>query len=255
MKILIIEDEYPAAEKLQHVLREADPSMEILAVLDSVESGLRWMNTNKSPDLIFSDIQLSDGLSFEIFENFPTDCPVIFTTAYDEYAIRAFRVKSIDYLLKPIKTEKVKAALKKYRSFVGMKPPGENQMKLNEVIQILEQQKTQYKTRFLIRFRDQLLPVPTEEIAYFFTENEVTYLCKNNGEKYTVDHKLEKLEGWLNPEYFFRANRQFLCRLPAIRSIHPYFNGRLKLVLVPEGPKEVIVSRDKAKTFKQWLGE
>jgi DNA-binding LytR/AlgR family response regulator len=253
MKALIIEDEYPAAERLQKLIARADEGIEICGVLDSVEGALKWISDNPAPDLIFSDIQLSDGLSFEIFEKSVVSSPIIFTTSYDEYAIKAFKVKSIDYLLKPIKQQELEQAIQKYKDSIHEPLPADHALKLESLLDVLPASQKKYKTRFLVKSREQLIPVFEEQIAYFQTSNELVLLVKKDGKKYLVDYTLEQLDKLLNPENFFRLNRQFIAHLSAIHEIHTYFNGKLKLELSPKASDEVVVSRDKAGLFKTWL--
>ena len=253
MKTLIIEDEYPAAERLARLIQKTDKSMEVLDVLDSIEAARRWFATHQAPDLIFSDIQLSDGLSFVIFDEIDIKSPIIFTTSYDEYAIKAFKVKSIDYLLKPIKQAELAAAVQKYRELTSPGFMQEYGLKIQSLLDVLPMTEKKYKTRFLVRQHDQLLPVFQEDIAYFFTTNELVCLVCKDRQQYLVDYTLEELEKLLDPAHFFRLNRQFITSLPAVRKIHKYFNGKLKLDLVPDPEQEVLISREKASVFKDWL--
>lgn len=253
MKALIIEDEYPAAERLQKLITKADEEIEVCAVLDSVESSIKWLAANPAPDIIFSDIQLSDGLSFEIFEKALVNSPIIFTTSYDEYAVKAFKVKSIDYLLKPIKQQELEKAIQKYKELTQESARPDHALKLESLLDVLPTNQKKFKTRFLVKSREQLIPVFEEQIAYFQTSNELVLLVKKDGKKYLIDYTLEQLEKLLNPENFFRLNRQFLSHLSAIHEIHTYFNGKLKLELAPRTTDEVVVSRDKAGPFKTWL--
>ncbi|MDX5347511.1 MAG: LytTR family DNA-binding domain-containing protein [Hymenobacteraceae bacterium] len=255
MQVLIIEDEAPAARRLQQLLRDQDSGLEIADTIDSVESAVKWLNRHQQPDLIFMDIQLADGLSFEIFDQVAIRTPVIFTTAYDEYAIRAFSVNSIDYLLKPIEPDHLKRSLQKYRllkeqfgSTSGAQP------ELEQLLRSLHLNKKSYKNRFLVRQGERLLSVPAEEVAYFMAEDKIVLLCCQNNLRYPVDFSLDELESLLDPQQFFRINRQFIVSLSAIEQIHTYFNGKLKLDLQPEVEKEVLISREKAAIFKQWLG-
>lgn len=258
MKTIIIEDEYPAAERLQRLIGRVDPTIEVLAVLDSIEAAGKWFEENRPPDLIFSDIQLSDGLSFDIFRQNLVTSPVIFTTSYDEYAIRAFKVKSIDYLLKPVKLEELHEALAKFRAIRHDFARDERTQRMEALLDSLPtatngRPDKKYKQRFLVKTGDQLLPVTEEEIAYFLTANEMVLLTRTDGKKFLVDYTLEQLEKLLNPEVFFRLNRQLLAHVRTVRKIHPYFNGKLKLQLSPETGEEVLVSRDKAPEFKRWM--
>ncbi|MES2733912.1 MAG: LytTR family DNA-binding domain-containing protein [Bacteroidota bacterium] len=258
MKTIIIEDEYPAAERLQRLIQKIDPSVEVLAVLDSVEAASKWFSSNKAPDLVFSDIQLSDGLSFEIFRQNIVSSPIIFTTSYDEYAIQAFKVKSIDYLLKPIKSDELKDAIAKYIAIKNDFSHAERALQMESFIDSLSvsvggRVGKKYKKRFLVKSGEQLVPVSEEEIAFFMSTNELVLLAKTDGKKFLVDYTLEQLERLLHPELFFRINRQFIAHLQGIHKIHTYFNGKLKLQLIPEVNEEVMVSREKVPPFKRWL--
>jgi DNA-binding LytR/AlgR family response regulator len=247
MHVLIIEDETPAAERLQTLLSEADPALRTLAVLDSVESSVEWLDSHPRPDLLFCDIQLADGLSFEIFAQREVQAPVIFTTAYDEYALRAFQVNSIDYLLKPVEADQLRRALDKYRRLQPQALP--------DLKRLLEQlhRPPAYRERFLIRLGEQFRYVLTEEIAYFMAESGVVYAVTREQKRLPVDHKVEELEQLLDPRRFFRINRKFIVSLSAIRRIHSWFNSRLKLELEPAAEGETVVSRERVNEFKQWL--
>jgi len=253
MKALIIEDEYPAAERLEKMIQKVDDSIEIIGVLDSIASAGKWLSDHALPDLIFSDIQLSDGLSFQIFETFSVEAPIIFTTSYDEYAIKAFKVKSIDYLLKPIKLQELEVAIGKFKAMRQAFSPTDYALKIESLLDNLQTSGKKYKTRFLVKQHDQLVPVSHEEIAYFVTANELVCLVRKDGRQFLVDYTLEELERQLDPQYFFRLNRQFIAAMPAITKIHTYFNGKLKLELKPDTSQEVIVSREKAQVFKEWM--
>ncbi|MCE7064611.1 LytTR family DNA-binding domain-containing protein [Dyadobacter sp. CY326] len=253
MKVVIIEDEYPAAERLEKLIKKLDPRIEITAVLESVESAKRWFETASTVDLIFSDIQLSDGLSFQIFEAFPAHSPIVFTTSYDEYAIKAFRVKSIDYLLKPIKLPELAEAIKKFDGLKEDFSPKAYARKVESLLDSLEMSKKAFKTRFLVKNGEQLIPVHQDQVAYFYTANELSCLVGTDGRQFLVDYKLEELEALVDPASFFRLNRQFIARVTAIQKIHTYFNGKLKIQLRPDTPQEIIVSREKAPAFKAWL--
>ncbi len=253
MKALIIEDEYPAAERLQKLIRGVDETIEIVGVLESIEAAGRWFSTNRAPDLIFSDIQLSDGLSFQIFETFSVKAPIIFTTSYDEYAIKAFKVKSIDYLLKPIKSQELEAALGKFREMRVHFSPNDYALKIESLLDALPTAGRKHKTRFLIKQNDQLLPISQDEIAYFITANEMVCLVRKDDKQHLVDYTLDELDKLLDPRLFFRLNRQLIAAMPAIHKIHSHFNGKLKLELKPETTQEVLVSREKAHPFKEWM--
>lgn len=253
MKALIIEDEYPAAERLTKLIYKADATIEITTVLESIEAAKRWFASHPAPDLIFSDIQLSDGLSFVIFEEIDIKSPIIFTTSYDEYAIKAFKVKSIDYLLKPIKPYELVAAIEKFKETQVAFSANDYTLKMQSLLDSLPMAGRKYKTRFLVQQQDQLLPIPQEKIAYFFTANEMVCLVRNDNRQFLVDYTLEELEKLLNPSYFFRLNRQYIASLPAVQKIHTYFNGKLKLELHPEPSHDILISREKAPFFKEWM--
>lgn len=253
MKILIIEDEYPAADRLQRLLEELSEPTEVVAVLDSVEASVKWLQYQRAPDLILSDIQLSDGLSFEIFEQVLTSSPIVFTTSYDEYAIQAFRVRSIDYLLKPIKLQGLKRAIDQYQQFRQGFSKNDQLQKMEKLLGSLNHSGKQHKKRFLVKKGEQLLPVTDVDIAYFHTENELVLMYTHQEKKYILDNTLEQLEQLLDPNMFFRINRQFILQMSAIGQIHTYFSNRYKLMIQPRPQEDVIVSKGKAKAFRLWL--
>ncbi|MBD2716492.1 response regulator transcription factor [Microvirga sp. STR05] len=261
MTVLLLEDEYPAAERLQRLLRQAAPDAQVLAVLDSVAGALQWLDNSPAPDLILSDIQLADGLSLEVFEQTVVRSPVIFTTAYDAYAIRAFKANSVDYLLKPVKLAELQAALTKLREWRAPAPTSLSDPaaqdtvahRLEHLLDSLPRPDTRYKTRFLVRNGEQLLPLPAAQVAWFQSRHETTTLVAQDGRRFVVDYTLEQLESLLDPHHFFRLNRQFLAQLPAVQRLHLHFNGKLLLDLHPAPSEEVLVSREKAALVKQWL--
>jgi len=253
MTILLLEDEYPAAERLQRLLHQAAPEATVLAQLDTVAGAVQWLQTHPAPDLILSDIQLADGLSLDVFDQLVVSSPVIFTTAYDAYALRAFKANSVDYLLKPIKLTELQAALHKLRAWQQPAPATEQAQRLERLLDALPRPDHQYKTRFLVRSGEQLLPVAATETAWFQSRHETVTLATQAGPRYLVDYTLEQLEQLLDPRQFFRLNRQFIAQLPAVQRLHPHFNGKLKLDLQPAPSEEVMVSREKAAALKQWL--
>ena len=257
MTILLIEDEAPAARRLAKLLAEAEPGATVLPAVDSIAGAVRWFQSQPPPDLLFCDIQLSDGLSFEIFQKTEVRCPVIFTTAYDEYALRAFRVNSIDYLLKPIDREKLVESLTKYRrlkeSFGGNAAAGLRPV-LEKLLTNLCPSEPTYRDRFLVAFRDRLLSVGVDEIAYFFSEQKTTHLVTHGSKTYPLDLTLEEVEADLDPRRFFRLNRQVLASGGAIGAVFTHFNGKLKLDLTPPHADELFVSRERAGEFKRWMG-
>ena len=253
MNVLIIEDEYPAAERLHNMLIRVDGTIRVRAVLESVEAAIRWLRNRAAPDLILSDIQLSDGLSFEIYEQVLVQSPIIFTTSYDEYAIRAFKHKSIDYLLKPIKFEELQRAIEKYRNFRQEFSEQNPAIRLEKLLDVLSHTGRSSKKRFLVKKGEQLIPIADDDTAYFYTENELVYLTTHAGKKYVLDYTLEQLLTLLDPVRFFRINRQFIVSLGAVQQIHTYFSSRLKLQLQPAAGPEVLVSKGQVKRFKAWL--
>ncbi|RPD47669.1 DNA-binding response regulator [Hymenobacter sediminis] len=265
MNVLLLEDEYPAAERLQRLLLQAAPGACVLAVLDSVSSAVQWLSTNPAPDLILSDIQLADGLSLDVFDQLVVRSPVIFTTAYDAYAIRAFKANSVDYLLKPVKLAELQAALTKLREWrtapseptAAPTPPvaaeDDTARRLERLLDALPRPDRQYKTRFLVRSGEQLLPLAVSQVAWFQSRHETTTLATTDNRRFVVDYTLEQLESLLDPALFFRINRQFIAQLPAVQRLHPHFNGKLLLELQPAPSEEVLVSREKAGAVKSWL--
>ena len=246
MKILLIEDEAPAARRLQKLLLEIEPDIEILAVLESVEEGIEWLTNNEHPDVLFSDIQLADGLSFLIFDQVPPKCPVIFVTAFDQYAIKAFQVNSIDYLLKPCSKEQLEISLDKLKQNQDVPKPNLKELVSDMVVK-------SPKKRFLISKGDSLIPVNTADIAYIYTEDKAVMLKVFDNTSYFINYSLDDVEQLLDSEQFFRLNRQVVVNITAIDKISHYFNGKLKVNLSPAFASEVLVSRMKASTFKHWL--
>ena len=251
MNVIIIEDEDLAAWGLQSKLPRVDPSIEILAVLDSVKSAVAWLETNPMPDLAFFDIQLADGLSFEIFERVKVTCPVIFTTAYDAYALKAFKVNSVDYLLKPVSQEDLAQALSKLRQLRGA--PSVNEDLIRQMIQTMRPNRP--KSRFMVKIGEHLSSIDAQDIDFFFGENKIVWLRHRNGRKYIIDYTLEQLENLLDSELFFRLNRQYITSLQAIRDAVAYSNSRLKIMLKdPMNDEDVLISREKVEAFKEWMG-
>ncbi len=251
MKILIIEDEPLVAKDLEALIRKIEPSLELLATLTSVESSKAWLQSNPAPDLILSDIQLSDGISFDIYESVSLSCPIIFTTAYDDYAIRAFKLNSIDYLLKPIDGKELTAALAKYKNLTSENILSEQ---LRHLMSGWNQQPhKKYKERFLTLHRNTLIPVSQQEIA-FFQKEELIYLNTISNEKFITEHQtLDELESLLNPEIFFRVNRQFIIHVQSVGKIKTTHKG-LTIQLKPPFNTEIDISREKAAAFKKWIG-
>ncbi len=256
MKIAIIEDEPYAQQELLRLINKSGREFECLALIDSVEDSIQWFSNNEHPDLVFLDIQLADGLSFDIFHEIDLRSAVIFTTAYDEYAIKAFELNSIDYLLKPVKAEALEAALNKFEKMkmdMSSGQSGINEEHLQKVIQLMSAKN--YKNRFLIKIGDQIKSISIEEVAYFKAEDNIVFLVGNNGHKYIIEHTLEQVEGMLDPGRFFRLNRSFIVAFSSIKKVSKYFNSRLLVELEPREEEKVLVSRARAKKFLDWLDQ
>jgi len=249
-RILLIEDEKPAANRLTQLVKALSEDITIVAVLDSVEDSVEWLNANAEPDLAFFDIQLADGLSFSILEQVPLNCPIIFTTAYDEYALKAFKVNSIDYLLKPIDPRELQRA---WQKFLKLQAPQTDFSQLVQGFQQFNQQKN-YKERFLIKKGDQFKYLKIEEVAYFYSDEGLTFLINKTGKRYVIDEKLDQLAALLNPNDFFRISRKFIIHESAVDKIHAYLNSRLKLDLSPKCVLDAVVARERVSAFKEWLG-
>lgn len=250
IKVLIIEDEQPAASRLQKLLAEVAADFEVIHRCDSIEASVQYFRSGGKPDLIFLDIQLGDGLSFEIFNQVEIQSPVIFTTAYDEYALRAFELNSIDYLLKPIRIENLEKSIAKFRKLAPQYPVAG----LNDILgSIMDVPKRNYKQRFLVYAGESLLSVPVSEIAYFYSVEKSTFLTSIAGRSYPVDYSLDKLESLLAPADYFRVNRQYIVSMEAIRKINILSKSRIKLLLTPESPDEVLISNARTHDFRQWL--
>lgn len=251
-KILIIEDEKPAAEWLRQLIAQFDSRIEVLAVIDSVSGAVEWFQQNAAPDLAFMDIQLADGLSFEIFERTKVPCPVIFTTAYEEYAVKAFKVNSIDYLLKPISSGELDAAFVKFgnHSPEVQAAPAVTVELLNKVKEMLRKQ---YKTRFVIKVGEHLKSIPVEDILFFYSLEKATFLCTADYKTYLVDYSLDRISEMVDEHRFFRINRKYILSNLSIADIVFYSNSRLKIKLKKPDEEAIIVSRDKVPAFKEWL--
>ncbi len=253
MKVLIIEDEPHAQYELQRLLAETGKDIEVLACIDSVEEAVDYINTTSDIDLMLFDIQLSDGLSFEIFNHTKVKAPIIFTTAYDEYAIRAFKVNSIDYLLKPVKQEDLNAALDKYESLNEASKTEDSVINIHQIQQLLSLNQNKYKSRFLSRLGDQIKHIGIEEIAYFTAEDNEVLLVNKDGNRYFINHSLDHLTSLLNPNSFYRINRSYFVHLSAINKISKYFNSRLLIELEPKTEDQVLISRAKVNDFLNWM--
>lgn len=249
MNIVIIEDEELSARRLENMILETDPQIRVLAKLESIATAVEWFRTHGDPDLIFLDIHLEDGLSFSIFEQIDVQAPIIFTTAYDEYAIRAFKLKSIDYLLKPITREELEKSILKYRNW---SLPGKPVVDIMALYEMMRPQK-QYKSRFSVTIGDRIKSIPAKDVAYFYSAEGITFMVCSDTHEFTLDASLEALEHDLDPSKFFRINRQFLVGIESVVQAHIYPKSRLKLDLKPDPGQEVFVSIDRVTGFKRWL--
>ncbi|MEO9511493.1 MAG: LytTR family DNA-binding domain-containing protein [Flavobacteriaceae bacterium] len=250
MNVIIIEDEKPAARRLSRLLSELE--VEVSTMLHSVEESIAWFHNNPHPDLIFLDIQLSDGLSFEIFDSIEVKSAIIFTTAFDEYALQAFKLNSIDYLLKPIDDEELETAVEKYRNF----KPEEQRISVdfNDIKRLLVNPlEREYKKRFTVKVGQHLKIINADEVECFYSENKGTYAATLDGRNYLLDTTLEQLEEELSPKFFFRVSRKFYVNINHIKDIISYTNSRLQIKLNQFKEQEIIVSRERVKDFKLWL--
>jgi len=255
VKVVIIEDERPAAERLQMLLERYHPDTEIIQVLDSVQNSIRWFTDNPGQaELVFMDIKLTDGLSFEIFRQVRINQPLIFTTAYNEYAIEAFKVNSIDYLLKPVAIEDLNRSLNKLASLRENLMDGHQRIEMEELAKVLGKLQHSYKNRFMIKVGEHIRSIPIEKIMMFSADGRVVYIVTDQGREYIVDYKMEELDEVLNPEIFFRINRSYALNINFIRDVIVYSNSRLKILMEKESENELIVSREKVNPFKQWFG-
>jgi DNA-binding LytR/AlgR family response regulator len=254
MKALIIEDEHLIAQELNGKIKSLAEDVDVIQILPSLKTARKWFMANAEPDLIFMDIQLSDGVSFELFDTYQLSCPVVFTTAYDEYAIRAFKVNGVDYLLKPIDDDELKKAIDKCRTIIDSRTqfPSDIQQLVKKLSEP-ETARSSYKEKFIVNFRHQWIPVNTKEIACFMKEN-IHYIYTFSGEKHILDFTtLEEIEELLDPGKFYRANRQFIVNIDAIQSVMPHENQKLSLTLRAPLKMEVDISREKAPAFKKWF--
>ena len=251
MKVIIVEDEIAASENLTYLLNEIDPSIEVVTVLDSVKSAVNYFSNSIDADLVLMDIHLADGISFEIFDQVKIDIPVIFTTAYDQYAIKAFKVNSIDYLLKPIDEEELSEAFLKFKS--QKKPAEVSNNQIEGLLSLLKIQSEQFKTTYLVRTKDELKPILTENIAILYIDTGIIKAITFDNKRYTIDSKLEDVEAELNPKYFYRVNRQMILQKKSVENIKFYFNGKLIINTNPIFNERIVVSKAKATAFKNWM--
>jgi DNA-binding LytR/AlgR family response regulator len=250
MRVVIIEDEQLAARRLESMIVATNPQIQVVAKLESVADSVEWFRNNQHPDLIFLDIHLEDDLSFVIFDKVQVNSPIIFTTAFDEYAIRAFKLKSIDYLLKPIVQEELNNAIRKYKDLVT---PAQQMVDLSSIYSLITKQNPTYKERFSITVGQKIKTFTVPEIAYFYSTEGISFMVLKNKSEYPVDDSLEELTQELNPKDFFRINRKYLVKIDSIANVHIYPKSHLKLELAPLPKEEVFVSIDKVTSFKKWL--
>lgn len=259
MKILIVEDEDLAVKKIRKTLHEVDASADVVGVTDSITATVDWLESNPWPDLILMDIELSDGQSFEIFSRIQVKSAVVFTTSYDEYALKAFKVNSIDYLLKPIQKEDLEAALEKYKKMkqIYASGGGNGSFNLDSLVKELQErlQPKEYRKRFLVKHGQKLVSIELDEIAYFFSDGRLNFFKTDDNRKFVVDYTMDELEDMLDPQRYFRISRAFYVSVKSISQIHDYFGNRLLLHLKPALDKEAIVSREKVADFKKWMGK
>jgi two-component system, LytTR family, response regulator LytT len=252
MKILIVEDEELAVKKLQKTLAAVNESAEVVGTTDSIKTTVEWLMQNPQPDLILMDIELADGQSFEIFNLTEVKSPVIFTTSYDEFALKAFKVNSVDYLLKPIQKDELQAALNKFQ-----KIKTNADVNIDSLVKELQQklQPKEYRKRFLVKFGQKLISVEIGEIAYFYSDGRLNFFKTSDNKKFVVDYTMDELEDMLDPKMYFRISRSFYVSVNSIEKIDDYFGNRLILGLKPAVDKEALVSREKVTEFKKWMGK
>ncbi len=254
MKVLIIEDEMPAQRLLKETLQEINFETEVVDCLNSIKSAVEWFQNNQHPEIVLLDIQLSDGLSFEIFKRVKIESMIIFTTAYDEYAMQAFKVNSLDYLLKPIEKDELQAAFEKYQQYNKQFIQEKNaNIDFSELASLIKNEKPEYRKRFLIQSNESFFQLSIEQIAFFYSMQGITFAVTFEKREYPVNFSLESLKGQLNPESFFKVNRQIIINIDTIKKIHSYFNGKLKLETQPTHSEDIVIGKDKAASFKRWL--
>ncbi len=253
MKAIIIEDEIVAAQALESLIKEVQPDMEILVVLQSIDESVEWFQLHPMPDLVFMDIHLADGSSFGIFNEVDISCPIIFTTAYDEYALKAFEVNSIDYLLKPISKQDLERAINKYKKMTPS--PAENIELIQKLLNNLKQTSSNYKNYFLVPDRDRLIPVSVNDIAFICIDSKMVKAVGFKQKNYYLDQTLDEIMHQLSPEHFFRANRQYIVARSAIKDLSVWFGGKLSINLIIPTPERIVVSKARVGECKKWIAE
>lgn len=251
MKVIIVEDELAASDNLIYMLQQLDSDVEIVKVIETVKAAVNYFGNDVEADVVLMDIHLADGISFEIFEQVTLNIPIIFTTAYDQYAVKAFKVNSLDYLLKPIDQNELEEALNK------VKPQNNSSIDLDKQLEgllaMVKQAKPSFKSTYLVQKRDELIPLKTSDIALFYIETGIVKAITNQNQSFIIDKKLEDIEEELDPEIFYRANRQYILSKTAIANLKFYFNGKLIVQTNPPAPERIVVSKAKATAFKRWL--
>jgi len=250
MNVLIIEDEQPAAQRLEQLIKSVVPNVTVLGKLDSIKASVEWLNNHEQPDVVFMDIQLADGISFSIFEKCEIKAPIIFTTAYDEYALKAFKVNSVDYLLKPVDEEELSKAVNKLKNLTGTRNNDELISNLGEAIRMLTKK---YKMRFVVKVGEHIKTIDVSEIHFFFSQDKTTFCVTREGRNVILDNSLEELTDMVDPEKFYRINRKYLISSESIKDIISYTNSRLKLILKSSQDNDIIVARERVQEFKGWL--
>ncbi len=255
MRIVIIEDEIHNRRMLEGMIKNLRPEWKIVAGLESVKSSVKWFSTNKHPDLIFMDIQLTDGVSFSIFDQVDIQCMVVFTTAYDEYAIQAFKVTSIDYMLKPIKEDELEFAISRFEQYYKIIHDHEEKPNYSEILTAIKKGEKKYRQRFLVSGATALSKIVTDDIAYIYSENKLTTAVCFDGKEHIIEHSLDKLEEELDPAKFYRANRQYILNIDSVNKIESYFGGKLIVKLIAPFKLTITISRLKATNFKYWIDQ
>jgi len=252
MKVIIIEDEHLTADRIKTLLQKIDPQITVLAVLDSVRSSVEWFRSNENPDLVFMDIQLADGLSFDIFDRISIEYPIIFITAFQEYAIEAFKVNSVDYLLKPVTEEALEAAIQKYRHFFLRRDPYPtlDRELMGTIRKMIDKP---YKNMFMVRIGEHIKSIEVDRILYFYSYQKGTYLHTEDNRNYVIEYTLDTLAGLLDPDHFHRINRSYIVSFPAIQGMTAFSGSKLKVTLHHAEDEEIYVSRDRLSDFRSWL--
>jgi DNA-binding LytR/AlgR family response regulator len=265
MNVLLVEDEPLAVKKLIRLLEEVAFDVKVVGTAGSIRAAVEWLESNPAPDLIFLDIELSDGQSFEIFQRTRVKSPIIFVTSYDEFALQAFKVNSVDYLLKPVQKEDLANSIAKYRELKAQYSRDSNPISASIESLLLSlvggelaetpAGKKEYRSRFLVKHLQKYVTVEVADIAYFWSEGRINFFKTRAGQKHLVEYTMEEIEGMLDPRDWFRVSRQYIVSVPSVAEIHPFFNNRLKLHLTPKEPEEVTVSRERVADFKVWMGK